>query len=47
MGSPNGIEADILYWDIMVSEFKLQSNYYVHFWTNIFEKGIISHPAKG
>ena len=26
------------------SEFKLQSNYYAHFWTNILEKGMNPLP---
>ena len=34
---------------IIVSEFKLQSHYYIHFWTNILGKGMNLHilPAVG
>ena len=34
------IVAKVLNCDIVVSEFKLQWSYYVHFWTNIVGKGI-------
>ena len=33
--------ADVLVYDNIVSEFKLQSFYYIHFWTNTLGKGII------
>ena len=35
--------------NIIVSEFELQSRYYVHFWTNIFRKGMnpLIPPAMG
>ena len=34
--------ANVLYCDIVVSEFELQSRYYVHFRTNTHEKGLPS-----
>ena len=37
-GSPRGVEANVLYCDIVVSEFDLQSRNYVLFQTN--EKGM-------
>ena len=33
---------NVLNSDIMVSEFELQSHYYVHFWSNILGKGMKS-----
>ena len=38
--------ANVLDFDILVNEFKLQSRYNVHFLPNNFKKGIIS-PAMG
>ena len=35
-----GVMANMLHYDIVVSEFKLQSRYCVHFWTNTLEKGV-------
>ena len=32
--SLGGVVANVLNCDIVVSEFKLQSHYYSHFWTN-------------
>ena len=32
--------ANVLDYDIEVSEFELLSPYYVHFWTNTFGKGL-------
>ena len=42
--------ADELDYDIVVSDFKLQSHYYVHFRTNTQKKGtnsLIPPPVKG
>ena len=41
-----GVMANILNCDIVVSEFRLQSHYYIHFQTYILEKGMNSftHP---
>ena len=33
-GSPRGVVANVLNCDSVVSEFELQSCYYVHFWIN-------------
>ena len=38
-GSLLGVVVNFLGWDIVVSEFKLQSRYYVHFRTNTLGKG--------
>ena len=40
MTSPRGIMAKVLYGNLEVIEFKLQSYYYVHFYTNTIEKGM-------
>ena len=32
----------LLVWGLGISEFELQSRYYVHFWTDAFGKGIKS-----
>ena len=40
--SPCGIVVNVLDYDFVVSEFKLQSCYYIHFWTNNLGKGINS-----
>ena len=39
-GIPRGIMAHELVFDRVVSESKLQSWYYVHFWTNTLKKGM-------
>ena len=39
MGSPCGVEANVLDCIIIRSEFEFQLCYYVHFWTNTFGKG--------
>ena len=46
---PYGIDSDMLDCVIAVSEFRLQSCYYVHFWTNTIGKGMNSllFPAVG
>ena len=35
--------------DTIVSEFKFQLHYYIHFWTKTFGKGmnLLIHPATG
>ena len=37
---PRGVVANVLQCDIVVSEYELQSRYYVHFYANIFGKGM-------
>ena len=37
-GGLRGIEVNVLYCDVVESEFELQSLYYLHFWTNILRK---------
>ena len=32
--------ADVLNYDIVVSEFELKSRYYIHFWSNTFGQGM-------
>ena len=44
-GCPRGVMIKTMDCGIVVSEFKLQSHYYVHFWTNPLGKGIL--PAIG
>ena len=41
--------ANVLDCDIIVSEYEVKSNYYVHFWTNILEEGmnLLISPAMG
>ena len=39
-GSPHGLVAKVLNCKIVVSEFKLQDCYYVHFWINTLGKGM-------
>ena len=39
-GSPYGAASNALNYDIVVSEFELQSSYHVHFRTNTFGKGM-------
>ena len=40
--SPHAIAANMMDSDIVVSRFKLQSHYYIPFWTNTLGKGINS-----
>ena len=40
VGSPCGAAANVLDYEIVVSEFKLQSCYYIHFQTNTLGKGM-------
>ena len=40
--NPCGVRAKVWDCNIVVSEFKLQSRYYVHFWTNTFRKSMNS-----
>ena len=40
----HGWVANVLDSDILVSKFELQSPYYIHFWTNIFGKGMDPPP---
>ena len=49
LGSPCGVMVKALAYGVVVSEFELQSRYYVHFRTNTLEKGInpLIFPAKG
>ena len=48
-GCPYGIVTNMLDCYIIVSEFKPQSCYYVHFWTNTLAKGMnpLILPAMG
>ena len=39
-GIPHSVVANILNCNIVVSKFKLQSCYYVYFWTNALGKGM-------
>ena len=39
-GSPCGGMANVLDCDIIATDFKLQSSYYVHFWSFTFGKGM-------
>ena len=41
-GSPHGVMVNVLNSNIEVSEFKLQSHYYIHFQTNTHGKGMNS-----
>ena len=45
--SPYDVLVNVLNCNIVVSEFELQSCYYVDFWTNTHGKGMIPliHPA--
>ena len=36
----HGVVANVLDYEIVISEFEPQSSYYVHFQTNIFRKGM-------
>ena len=47
MRCPPGVMVKELDCAIVVSEFKLQSCYYVHFWTNALGKGINPPKAIG
>ena len=44
-GSPYGVVANVLDCNYVVSEFKLQVHYYVHFQSNILGKGMNSFTA--
>ena len=46
---PRGVMVNAMGRGIVVSEFELQSLYYVHFWTNTLGKGMnpLIHPARG
>ena len=37
-GNPRGVVANVVVYDILVTEFELQSRYYAHFWTNALGK---------
>ena len=37
-GESPGWVANMLDWDIIVSDFEFQSYYYIHFWTNTLRK---------
>ena len=39
-GWVHGVVVNVLKCDIVINEFKLQSRYYSHFWTNALEKDI-------
>ena len=39
-GSPNGVVANALDCDIVVSQFELESGYYIHFRCNTLRKGM-------
>ena len=40
--SPRGVGANVLDWDIVLSEFEIQQRHYVHFRTNTLGKGMNS-----
>ena len=48
-GCPRGVMVKVMDWGIVVSEFVLQSRYYVHFRANTFGKGMnpLIPPAMG
>ena len=48
-GYPRGVMVKAMDCGIVVSEFELQSHYYIHFWTNTLEKGMnpLILPAMG
>ena len=48
-GCPCGVMVKAMDCRIVVSEFVLQSHYYVHFWANTLEKGMnpLILPAMG
>ena len=39
-GSPYGLVVNVLYYDILISEFELQLRYYLHFRTSTRKKGM-------
>ena len=41
-GELHSVMANVLYTDIVVSEFELWSRYYIHFWISALEKGMKS-----
>ena len=43
-GCPRGVMVKAMDWGIVVSEFVLQSRYYIHFWANTLGKGM--NPLK-
>ena len=45
LGSPHGIVVNVLGYDIVVNEFKLQSCYHVHFRSNTLGKGMNSNSG--
>ena len=44
-GSLCGMEANVQDREIVESEFEIHSCYYIHFWTNALEIGIISYGS--
>ena len=49
VGSSNGAGAEMMDCDMVISEFELESSYYVHFWTNTLKKSTntLIPPAMG
>ena len=43
-GSPRSVVANVLDCNIKISNFKLWVSYNIHFWINIFQKGM--NPVK-
>ena len=48
-GFPSGVMVKVMDYGIVVSEFELQSRYYIHFWPNTLGKGMnpLILPAMG
>ena len=48
-GGPRDVMVKVMDSGMVVSKFKLQSRYYVHFWTNTLRKGMnsLTLPAMG
>ena len=46
-GSPCGVIAKVLDWNLKITKLKFQPHYYVHFWTNTLGKGMnpLSSPS--
>ena len=44
---PRGVVANVLDYDIIVSEFKLHSRDYIHFWANTLGEGRNLSPTPG
>ena len=40
LGNPHDVVANVLNYDIVVSEFEIHSYFYIHFQTNTFDKGM-------